>query len=603
MPNEQDYQMFSQRQGGKPTEPLSPSDLTQLEEAEGNTVDLPWLFAVVRRRILVMTVAAIALGGLAGGFIIWNSKKTPTSYRGSFSVLVEPVTAEGRLAKLSLLAQTGNNAAVQDISGLGIANSDLVDYETQMRVLKSPKLMTPLIKQLQARYPEITYTSVLEQLEIVRISVEKDGKQQGTKLLNVTYQDKNPEKIQFVLEQLAKSYLDYSLQERKTSLNKGIQFIDEQLPDLQKRVDSLQGELQKLRQQYTLNEPDATGKALTEQAQFLRSQRIDIQAQLAEAKTSDKNRQRQLSADNTTSVLSSAANGGRAYDGLIGELQKLDTEIALKSSVFREDNPQLVNLRDKQKKLRTLVDQEAQKSLANSAGKIQELEARDRSLAEAESQIDDKIRVFPAVLRRYSDLNRDLQIATESLKQFLQKRETLKLDASQRDIPWEVIAPPALQRDKLGKLIPASAKKTKRQLAVAAVLSMLLGIGVGFLVEILHTVFHTPDEIKAATRLRLLGVIPFAKELKKLDKKSKKLAPARLGQLGAQVFIPLHRQAQDDQAASFLEAFRSFYTNIRLISSRKPIHSLVIGSAVSGDGNTPGTDRGCHWSASFTSRF
>jgi capsular exopolysaccharide synthesis family protein len=113
-----------------------------------------------------------------------------------------------------------------------------------------------------------------------------------------------------------------------------------------------------------------------------------------------------------------------------------------------------------------------------------------------------------------------------------------------------------------------------------------MGIGIGFIVEILHTVFHTPDEIKAATKLRLLGVIPFARELKKLDKKAKKLPPALLGQVGSPALIPVSRQAQDEQATVFLEAFRSLYTNIRLLSARKPIHSLVIGSALSSDGKT-----------------
>ena len=584
MDTEHDYQLSPQTQGGKLSGPLYRTDGPQPEEGDGQTLDLAWLFAVVRRRAAVMAAAALMLGTIAGSYIIWNAKKTIPSYEGAFRVLIEPVTAEGRLAKLSLLAQSGTSTGASEISKLGVDSSDLADYETQIRVLTSPKLLTPVVKELQARYPDITYNSLIERLDISRVSYEKDGKKQGTKILAIKYSDINQEKIQFVLNKLSSAYLTYSLEERLTSLNQGVKFIDEQLPDLQKQVDTLQAELQKLRQQYTLNQPDTTGKSLTEQAQFLNSQRIEIQAQLAQTQASYATRQRQLKENNLTAVLSSEPNKPETYQNLIAQLQKIDSDLALQSSQFRDDSPPIQDLREKQENLRTLLTQEARRSLDNLGGSIQELQARDRSLAQAENQINEKIRVFPAVLRRYTDLDRELQVKTDSLKQFLSKKEALKLDASQREIPWVIIAPPELTRDKLGKAIPASVLQTKRQLALAAVLSILMGIGIGFVVEILHTVFHTPEEIRAATKLRLLGVIPFAKELKKLDKRTKRVAPAWLGQAGSQ--ISLYRQPQYEQATPFSEAFRSLYTNIRLLSARKPIHSLVIGSAVAGDGKT-----------------
>jgi capsular exopolysaccharide synthesis family protein len=50
--------------------------------------------------------------------------------------------------------------------------------------------------------------------------------------------------------------------------------------------------------------------------------------------------------------------------------------------------------------------------------------------------------------------------------------------------------------------------------------------------------------------------------------------------------LPAAGQAKDERSAFFLESFRSLYTNIRLLSTRQPIHSLVIGSAVPGDGKS-----------------
>lgn len=468
MDTERDYQRFSQRDDHHQQQPESDRQIQH--EDDGNTLDLGWVFAVVRRRAPVMAAAALLLGGISGGFIVWKAKSTPATYRGSFRVLVEPVTAEGRLAKLSLLAQTGNNTGASEISRLGIDSSDLVDYETQIRVLTSPKLMEPVVKQLRAKYPEISYNSLTNQLEIARVSYDKDGKQQGTKILAVSYSDRDPNKINFVLDQLSNAYLKYSLQERLTSLNQGVQFIDDQLPALQKRVDLLQGQLQRLRQQYTLNDPDTTGRALTEQSQRLKEQRDNVQAELAQIKSNYTTRQRQLAADHTTSVLSDERNQAGTYEELIKQLQRTEAQLALQSSRFTDDSPTIKDLREKQQNLRELLAKEAQRSLDNVAGKIDELEARDRSLAISEAEVTKKVQEYPSVVRRYSDLERELKVATDSLKQFLEKRETLQLDASQREIPWEIIAPPELPRDKTNQLIPASAKQTKRHLGIAAVL-------------------------------------------------------------------------------------------------------------------------------------
>jgi capsular exopolysaccharide synthesis family protein len=167
----------------------------------------------------------------------------------------------------------------------------------------------------------------------------------------------------------------------------------------------------------------------------------------------------------------------------------------------------------------------------------------------------------------------------------------LKLDAAQQEVPWQLINPPALSRTETGILVPVESNSIKRPLMIAVILSWLLGIGVGFLIEILHTVFHTPEEIKGATKLPILGVIPFAKKLQKLPKKLNQVAivaqvanlPPGKDQL---ILAGNDNQAERYNTSPFTEAFRSLYTNIRLLSAQKPIYSLAISSAVPADGKT-----------------
>ena len=583
MDTEHNLPPFSGQANGKSHQSWSQAHPTEPDENSGQTIDLAWVFAVVRRRALVMGSVAFALIVLSGLWLVWNKRQTVLEYQGSFKLLVEPVTAEGQLRDQFLLSQNQN----LDIQRVQIEKS-LLDYETQIRVLQSPQILMPVIQQLQVQYPKIDYSSLKNSLSISRITYEKDDKEEGTKILEVRYHDQNSNKIEFVLEELAQAYLNYSLQERQKSIQQGLKFIKAQLPDLQQQVDTLQGQLQNLRQQYNLVNPNVADQALTGHLRAIQTERLDTEIQLAETRALYQTLQKQLTEADATAILSQEAI---AYGSLIDELQKVEAEIASESPLFRADSPPMEILRERQQNLRLLLNQESQNILENLIGQIEGLEERYNTIVNTENQINQKLEQLPIVARQTADLERKLEVATDNLKEFLKKREALRLDAAQQEIPWQLINPPQLSSTESGTLIPVESTSIKRPFAVAVVLSVLLGIGVGFLVEVLHTVFHTPDEIKGATRLPILGVIPFTKKLKKLPQKSQQLAiVAQVAELTSTQ--KPHRWSHNGDGAysystsPFIEAFRSLYTNIRLLSSKRAIQSLAISSAIPGDGKT-----------------
>ncbi len=582
MDTDYQFQPIASKRNGPPPRSLPQLSPPAAEESDQQTLDMAWLFGVVRRRALVMAGVAIALSVMASSVIIYKSKKIVRVYEGAFRVLVEPVTAEGRLARLYLQAQSLNEG-VADLSKIGssLEETSLVDYQTQIRVLTSPEIMEPLVEKLKAKYPDITYKSLGSALMISRINYEKDGKQAGTKLIEVRYQDEDQNKIKSVLEQVAEYYLKYITQERLISINQAIKFIDSQLPKLQDRVDQLQGELQRLRQQSQLSIPEITSKSQADQASSLSSRRIDVQAQLAEARQVYQNVKKQLDLDNVTLIL---AINPKAYETLISQLNAVEAQIAVDSTHFREDSPPMQALQEKQQNLRRLLRREAEAALENIADQVRQLEAREKSLAQQEEILNQQITQFPTVLRQYGDLDRELSVATESLKLFLEKREALQLGAAQQQVNWQIIAKPDLIRDETGQPVSITVKKTSRQLAIAVILCTLLGIGVGFLVEVLNTVFHTPEEVKGATKLPLLGVIPLSKGLDKIAPVAEAAGVAPPS--GRTLVLGKARKPVQYTSSPALEAFRSLYTNIRLISPQAPVRSLAIGSAASGDGKS-----------------
>ena len=585
MDTEKNFPPYSSKRNGKLPQSLPQSYNPQLDESHEQPLDLSWLFAVVRRRAGAIIGATIVLAAISGSVIVWKSKSVAPTYEGSFRLLVEPVTAQARLAQQFLMSQTESGADIQKIK---IDETSLLDYETQIRVLRSPKLITPILEKIQTQYPATSYNSLTSNLTIKRVTFEQDGKLQGTKILQVNYLDSDSAKIRFVLKHVAESYLKYSLDERQSSLRQGIDFLDQQLPTLSTQVNTLQGQLQTLREQYNVINPETAGDLLSEHAMLIQRERLDTEATLAETKVLYKTLQGLLNQDNPTSVLNQNAN---AYEKLLGEIQNLETKIAIDSSLFREDSPPMKIRREQQENLENISRQQAEGVLEELEGKIEGLEERYQTITKTENQVNQKIRNLPEAARQYHDLQQKLEVATDTLKEFLRKREALKLDAAQQEVPWQLIEGPKIPQNEAGMLIPAESQQTKRQLAIAVLLSFLLGIGIGFMIEVLHTVFHTPEEIKGRTRLPILGVVPFTKKLKKLPKKSNQLAiVSQIAGLKSDKKFRLWSSNSDwvnrTNTFSFMEAFRSLYTNIRLLSSKKPIYSLAISSAGTSDGKT-----------------
>lgn len=525
--------------------PLSQSSATSNTSDE--QWDLGWLAAVFRRRAGV--IAAVTLGTIvaAGGLLFYTASTATPKYAGKFQLLVEPVTAEEQQARSS--AQAQGSEVPLDTQQIDVERSGL-DYETQIRILQSSKLMDPIVEELKTRYPDITYEKLILNLKIARITtLTLDKRERSTKLIEVSYQDADPNKVQDVLEQVSQAYLRYSLKERQSSIRQGIKFIDGQMPQLRARVNSLQRQLQDLRQRNIIVDPVLQAQQLSQQAGTLGQQRADSQTQLAEAQTKQSTLNQQLQAANLPTVLGEAPY----YESLLTQYQEVEGKIASESARLQPDNPQMQALLEKRQNLQNLLRAEASRVVGKAGDSIAVAEARDRAIAQSTAQVNQKIQQLPAVARQYSDLQRELTLATESLNKFSTRREALEIDAAQQEIPWELLTPPQLTRNAQGNPVNVGEISKVQFLALIAVLSILLGVGVGFLVEISQDVLQTADEAKRAAKLPLLGTIP-------LDTAKK---------------------------APFIEAFRSVYKNIRLLPSLNgPVRSLTVSSAEPGDGKT-----------------
>jgi len=578
-----EYQsLLSNRNGQRPSQ-LSPLPLHGFAETEDDKLDLRQILAIARRRALVIAGVAITV---TSAIVTKVLQQTP-NYEGKFQLLVGSVSGENQLEQIS---ESLNQ------SGGGQGNS--LDYETQIQVLWSPQVMTPIVEQIQSRYPELDYNTLRSKLAIYRL--------QQTKILEVRYQDSDPEKIQFILEQIAQGYVNYSLSEQQTSTRQGIEFVEEQLPKLQGRVDSLQQKLQRFRQEYNLVDPDSQGQVLTSRVSTIVQERQNTQTKLDEARTLAVQLQSQLGELGLSpkqAIAASALSEAPRYQQLLNQLTEIESQIASESARFTEQSPTIQALREKQQNLLPLLSQEAGTVLGANASAVPEnpeslaspsslrsiltqqlvettnqinmLEVRSGAIAKAERLMSQQLKNLAVVARQYTDLQRELKVATESLNRFLAVRETLQIEAAQKTLPWQLIAEPQQPQTPTSPNVP-------RGLVLGAVAGLLAGAGAGLLAEKLDKVFHSAEELKEGTGLAVLGTIPFHKPLKKQNKLTKTAKKSKTPLLASSISQPAYRY----HTSPFLEAFRSLQTNFQFISPDEPIRSVVISSAVPADGKS-----------------
>lgn len=546
-------------------------------------LDLSPLVRMVQRNALL--IAGVTMAGAA--LVAYSMVSGPRTYKGNFQLLVEPITSQARLSDPA------------SISRPGAQQPDVIDYPTLIQVLQSPELLSKIATEIQRRYPDVTANSLAaaasnKALVIKRyeVSAQRFGSDASdpTKVIDVSYKGQDPQRVEFILQELARGYLRYSLEDRKTRIGGGVQFIEDQLPSLQRRVNDLEGELQTLKQRYRIADPTTEGAQLSTQAQGVQAQQLETQRNLAEQQALFQRLQAQLGVTPEQALAASSLSENTIYQTQIAELKKVQALIASKSARYSDESPVIQGLKEQQAKLEQLLDREARKNLGltasngaidprvlafqnslrvdlikqlvTAANTAEQLQVRKQAIAQSQAFLNQKLQEFPVVVRQYTGLSQRLDLARTTLNQFLTQRETLRIEAAQKEVPWEIVSAPSIDRDGKNNPIPSASIEPKFLIAGLGA-CLLLGLAAALLKEKARNRFYSAEDMEGSLKLPLLATVPFKTGLNQTP-----------GSLPA------------SRSDAFSKAFNSLYTNIRFLSSNPPVRSIVVSSAEAGDGKT-----------------
>jgi capsular exopolysaccharide synthesis family protein len=526
----------------------------QFDESSEGGLDLGQVIAAIRRKAFLIAGITTVVAALAA----FKATTEDPLYKGQFEILIEPETIETKV-----ISSTNPNTLSSQEESI-TTQEDAI----KLKILKSPEVMEPIVKQLQTRYPRMTYGSLYSNLNL-----KSEG--QTTKVLTVSFQDKSSELVKSVLDLVSQTYLDYSLNTRQTGIRRGIKFVESQLLPLRERVVIQQERLQKIRQENNLVDPQIKGQQLSQSIASFGQEQLENQIQLNEARSMYASLQKELLQQGAESAALSVLSNNTRYQNLLNQLLAIDTQMAQDSVLLLEASSEIQTLQQQRQNLLPLIRREGQRVAREMATRIQELETRSQILDRTLISLNQQVKQLSFVIRQYNEVQRELDIATENLNQFLSQREALRIDAAQKEIPWRLLVPPNEPKPNSVSL--------KQNLALGTILGLLLGLGTALVLDKLGNLLHTSKDIKDVTHLPVLGVIPWEKELEKLTDNLAFFTASESPQNGN---YSNGRKPKIPFSPGFLEAFRFLYTNIRFLSSDPPIQSLVISSAAFADGKS-----------------
>jgi succinoglycan biosynthesis transport protein ExoP len=533
------------------------------------------------RRFLVLGISCAVMSVTSLLAVI-----TKPMYQSSMQIMVS-----------SDLEQGLHSHKTQENAKNAVNNSNISsgEYTNQMKLMLSSKLLQKAVDLLHSDYPGITVeyikakvgTSNQAALDIAPISEISASNQ----VFVVSFKDPNSVKTKRVLQALQKTYQNYNIEQKKQRVNQGLAFVNSRLPKLQKEVFTADKKLEFFRKKNNLIDPGVQSKILLESLVDIQKQRQNIRSQLEDIQIRYNNLEQKLVSSNQNARLVASLSRSNSYQALVDEIRDTETNLAQERLRYTENSPVVVKLKQKRKIQMALFEQELQqqavnlnknseKSLGidpNSAKELKLLQkkglgliAHENNLAKFEQQIRSQLNIYPSIISEYNRLLSNVTVQRKTLEQVQQLQQTLGIKMAQGGFDWQVLEEPDL-----GIYIG----NRKWLLIIGGIfIGPILGVIFALIWEIWNKAILSPQELQKLTNIRLLGSVP------KLGKPSLKNRLKQAFKHKRQISSPIITESNTKLFSH--ETLDLIYQNIQIFKQSLPFKSLLLTSALPGEGKT-----------------
>ncbi|MDB9435568.1 polysaccharide biosynthesis tyrosine autokinase [Dolichospermum lemmermannii CS-548] len=476
-----------------------------------------------------------------------------------------------------------------------------IDYSSQVKLMLSAKLVQKAVNLLHTDYPQMTIEDIYSNskidktssLSLTQLPVDTEVNQNLNQVFSISFTDKDPLKSKRVLQALEKVYQDYNTDQKNQRINQGLVFANNHLPQLQKDVLKAEKKLEKFRQQNNLIDPILQSKILLQSLADIQKQRQKTRAQLQDVQTRHNSLEQAIASSHQKQINIDDSLESRQYQALIRELKQTEKELTQARILYTEKYPIIEQLKQKKQIIVTILQQQGQNKAVdiNSKSKlsgqiIPKLEndltqlkvnalgliAHDRDLAKSEQEVRSLLSKYPNLITEYKRLVANVEIYRKTLQQLTQVQNSLGVKIAQEGFNWQILEEPALGIH-IGNL--------RWLLIVGGILiGPILGLAAALIWEKFNNAIFYTQDLQNLTNIQLLGSVPrlgkrkdsWTSQLQSIVRdKSKNL------DISHQEII---KNLPNHQNLDII------YQNIQMLNNSLPLKSLMLTSALPGEGKT-----------------
>ncbi|MCQ9200691.1 MAG: polysaccharide biosynthesis tyrosine autokinase [Prochlorococcus marinus CUG1437] len=530
-------------------------------------IDLSEIGRVIKRRKLFVGITFSLFFTLQVGFTIYQRIFNPI-YRGSFKLLISDPLNEQKNSGIG-------NEMIESLARNETSN----DIPTLIELLKSPVILNDL-----ARKYDISSNDLINNIDIKSGGIDRrDKRADGILIINFTGDDKK--KGFSLLKDLSKVYLETALNQRRQKLKDGLDFLNKQAPDLEKKVANLQSQLAIFRQNNSLLEPNEEGLEIKKvQSEFdieimrLKSDTARFEAVLEGLKNGNLN---VISFDqfiNATAKDNQGKPTGLAISnsdqGLLTEILNVQNELAAARSKYQPESKFVKSLENRLKQLKPIL-LENQIEAVETALRVNQ--SSIKSLVLQSNMLRDSFSKQPDLIKEYETIKQKLIISEQNLSGLISARENFQLEMAQNSFPWKIIENPFMYSSPIKPNL-------KKNFLLAIFYSSILAVLAGFIRDRNDYVFHNSKEIEDELKVPILANIPFVDVFKGVREKKISFIDNIANISGTDNKDLSNREKY--QRFFYQESLRSLYTSIRFLGSDEEFKIIEVSSSVPAEGKS-----------------
>jgi capsular exopolysaccharide synthesis family protein len=382
--------------------------------------------------------------------------------------------------------------------------------QTEFETIQSKSILHQVITNLDltkkwtGKYKQETELRMDETYGILKNSIDVRPAR-NTTLIEIKVLSEEPEEAAVIANKIAEVYRESRLNQRLQASARGIDTLQKQWDDQDKKVRDKQSEVDRMKNEFGISDWEAQyGFSMAtvepETLRKLEGMRIEAQAEYAEMNTLY-NELTKLSRPELKKAVQIATPDAH-LGSLIDRQADAEQKLANLSEVYSLEHPEVLSLRKTLDTINRQISDRLDGILEGIKTRTTTLKAKLDEMSSEVARAKDKD-IQAAIQRRpYFQAKRDLESLQQVREKLTMKIISEKVDAAipRRGIV-EVIDPAEADFN------PVRPRKFLN-IGIGIVVGLAVGIGLAFFIEYLDTSVKTIDDVERALQAPVLGVIP-----------------------------------------------------------------------------------------------